>query len=227
LAGARPETCRLVGWGVDTAEFKPNAEARQRVRQELGVTDDEVVVLSTRQLSPLYRVSSVIEAFAAALARRDDLVLVVLDDGPDRAKLEKLAHKLGVTDRVRFTGYIETMPDALAAGDLVVSVPASDGAPMSLIEAMAVGLPVVGSDLPPYREWLKPGVTGVLWSGDEVTDLADAILAAIIDSPGRGDAARARICAQAEQSEQLDRVIALYSALVAGEPLPPDPVGHE
>lgn len=222
-AGARSETCRLVGWGVDTTDFAPDARARERVRRELGITPGSTVVLSTRHLSPLYRVASIIEAFSVAAVRRPDLELVVLDDGPDRAELEALAQLCCGAKRVRFVGHVERMPEVLAAGDIVVSVPLSDGAPMSLMEAMAVGLPVVGSELAPYREWIEPGRTGALWSGDDIETLADAIVSVAHNAAEQGAAGQREVRSRAERSEQFDRVVALYSALVAGAPLPADP----
>jgi glycosyltransferase involved in cell wall biosynthesis len=226
-AGARPEACRLVGWGVDTTKYAPSAEARARVRNGIGVDADAVVVMSTRVLEPLYRVECILEAFAMACAGRDDLVLVVIGAGPGRRELEALSASLGVADRVRFTGRVDSMPDTLAAADLVVSVPRSDGGPLSLIEAMAAGLPVVGTDLPSYREWIVPGETGELWAGNSVADLSGAILTVAGYPPERGARARAEVQKRAERSEQFDRAVALYSALATGEPLPPDPVGNE
>jgi glycosyltransferase involved in cell wall biosynthesis len=127
---------------------------------------------------------------AAALGDRD-YVLEIVGDGPDREQLESLPHD----ERVRFAGERDDVPQLLAASSVFVLSSRSEGLPISVLEAMAAGLPVVASDVGGLREQVVDGETGLLVPAGDAAALADA-LARLIDDPSlrrtMGDASRAR-----------------------------------
>jgi glycosyltransferase involved in cell wall biosynthesis len=150
----------VIHFGVDVDLFAPGPEpgASQGVaalRDRLGLAGKRVL-FSPRIIEPIYRHEVVIAALAQL---PDDVALVMSKYAPDPATLaavERQIAELGLTDRVRLVPPIphSEMPDYYRLAEAVVSVPESDAGPVTLVEALGVGRPVVSSDLPPVREWL-------------------------------------------------------------------------
>ena len=102
-----------------------------------------------------------------SIARLDDVVLLVVGDGPQRASLERLARELGIGSRVQFTGELlpEQMPTVYSAADLLVLASSNEGWPNVVLEAMACGAAVVAADVGGVREILTAGVGGTIVAG--------------------------------------------------------------
>jgi glycosyltransferase involved in cell wall biosynthesis len=132
---------------------------------------------------------------AAALLGERAFELELVGDGPDLAELQALHGELGLDGRVRFAGGRDDVPDLLARSAVFVLSSRSEGLPISVLEAMAAGLPVVASDVGGLREQVVDGETGYLVPAGDPQALADA-LARLLDDPGLrrrlGDAGRAR-----------------------------------
>ena len=147
--GARVE---LIRFGVDTRAFSPGVDATWRARLAL---ESGPVLLSIRQCHPLYNIDVIIRAFARIREEIPDARLLVKlvsqdADTPYLAEMRALADQLALGDAVVYVpqvAYAE-IPDLYRAADLVLSVPSSDGLPVSVLEAMACGTPVIASDLP-------------------------------------------------------------------------------
>jgi glycosyltransferase involved in cell wall biosynthesis len=212
LGAARPRT-RLVGWGVDAEEFAPSSSTRERVRAEWNLGDATVVV-STRLHKPLYRIDIVLRGVASALAARPDLALVIASDGPQRSTLEILACELDIADRVRFLGRVPSIAEVLAGGDVYVSVPSSDGTSVSLLEAMAMGLPVVVSDVPSNREWVTDGVVGFVWTSQDPAQLGALIIQAARAGRTMGSNGREVVVARADRRREMDSMLRYYEDLL-------------
>jgi glycosyltransferase involved in cell wall biosynthesis len=134
-----------------------------------------------------------------AMARLDlPLELEVIGDGPIRAELEGLAAELGLRDRVRFSGWVDRslLPDAYRRADIFVFPSRDEGMPNVVLEAMACGLPVIGTPIPGTRDLVADGETGLLIPVDDVAALADAVRALALDPQRRramGAAGRRRV----------------------------------
>ncbi|HJV60129.1 MAG TPA: glycosyltransferase family 4 protein [Albitalea sp.] len=167
LAGRRAERIERewIPLGIDTPPAPSNAQERR--------------ILSCRLHKPLYRIDSILRAFARLPARLADWRLEVAADGPQAPALKQLAHELGIAGRVEFTGMLD--PAGLARSyrraAIFVSVPTSDGTSVSLLEAMGAGCTPVLSDLPANREWVVDGSNG--WLVDDLASLDQALLHAI------------------------------------------------
>jgi len=221
-AGAREDRCVLVGWGVDTARFRPDEFARARVRTDWGFQVRDVV-LSTRLHKPLYRIDTIIRAFSLAREENPKLALVVAGWGPETEMLEKLVCELGIGEHVRFIGRVSmedrpSMADVYAGADVFCSIPETDGGPLSVLEAMACELPVVVADIPVMREWISHSRDGYIWSSQTETGLA-ALLLEAATAAGREAGRRAReyVKSHHERSVQMDKIHQLYASLVAGK----------
>lgn len=217
-AGAIPSRCANVGWGVDTDTFARTADARLRVRAMWGAAD-RPVVLSTRQLKPLYRVDAIIRAFA--VLRRDgvDAMLVIASDGPERPALEALVREEGLESQVLFLGHLgstdsPSIAEVYAGADVYCSVPLSDGGPLSVLEAMAASLPVVATDLPVMCEWIAESKAGLLWGDTDPASLGSLLARALESARDLGANARRFVLAHHDRRVEMDRVFELYGSLV-------------
>src|SRR5206468_691330 len=145
--------------------------------------------------------------------RRPGLRCAVIGDGPLRSRLEALAAELGIADRVVFFGNQRRVADFLAACDLLVSASRdNEGCSNSILEAMALGVPVIATDLGGNRELVEDRVTGRLVPVGDHVALAAAIEAALADPTGRQTiAARARQMIESRFS--LERMVRDYDNL--------------
>jgi glycosyltransferase involved in cell wall biosynthesis len=131
-----------------------------------------------------------------ALALVPEATLDIVGDGDERHALEELAARLGVRERVHFSGYAGDVRDAIATADIALSSARSEGLGVALIEAMAMGRPVVALPTGGIPEVVVEGKTGWLASANDARALA-SVMQAAIDQPAertrRGAAARARV----------------------------------
>jgi len=184
--GADPGRAQVMQWGVDLITFSPT-ENRAALRRQLGLGDGPVI-LSPRSMRPIYRHNVTLAAIPAVRQEIPGATFVFRDynaDPPDyAAQLKKQAQVLGISDTVRFIGPIdryEDVADFYRAADLVVSVPISDGTPVSVLEAFACGTPVIASDLPSLREWIGDGQSGLLVPVGDAEALTRAIIRLLTD----------------------------------------------
>ena len=180
--------------GRDPATFRPDPAARARLRAALGVPEDRVVVVA---VSRLVRHKGYPE-LAAAFRDVPDAELWVVgnrlesDRGGD---MEKLLREAGLGDRLRMLGYRTDVAAILAAADIFVLPSHFEGLPMSVIEAMLTGLPVVATDIRGPREQVVSNVTGLIVPPREAPPLAEALRRLTADPALRasmGEAGRAR-----------------------------------
>jgi glycosyltransferase involved in cell wall biosynthesis len=166
-------------WGIDHQAFAP-APARLPLRQELG-WQTATVFLSTRTWEPLYRIDLLLQAFARVRQSWPEARLLLLGDGSQEAALLGQMTTLGISPFVHMPGRIpqDLLPEFYRLADLYVSSAPSDGTSISLLEAMASGLPVVVADNPSNREWVKPEENGWLYRPNVAPDLAAAMLGAL------------------------------------------------
>ena len=138
--GVAPARIHTIPNGFDTARYRPADPAeRERLRARLGLAPDRFTVVFAGRLHPVKNVETVISAVAKV--READLLIV--GDGADRARLERLAHDLDVQARVRFCGERGDVDDVLRAADTFVLPSHGEGMSNALIEAMGCGLACV------------------------------------------------------------------------------------
>lgn len=152
--GANPARIHEIQFGVDTARFHPDA-APDELAGRLGIAGRRVI-FAPRAITPLYRPLTLIQA----VSEMNDAVLVGTLAGADRPHLDevrRLAHLLGMDARLILVPNIphEEIDAYYRLADVVVSIPSSDGTPVSILEALASGVPVVATDLPSVRPWLE------------------------------------------------------------------------
>jgi glycosyltransferase involved in cell wall biosynthesis len=166
----------VVPLGLDLTGFLDDRD-RERRRAALRAdwqlnADDEVVTLIAR-LVPIKRVDRFLR-IARLLSDRPRTHFVIVGDGELRAELAGSEPARGLADRLLWTGFREDMADVCFASDVVVLTSDNEGTPVSLIEAQAAGLPVVGTDVGGVRSALRDGATGVLVAPNDESGFAAA-----------------------------------------------------
>jgi glycosyltransferase involved in cell wall biosynthesis len=158
----------------------PNVNTAE-LRRQLGVGCEDLLILSISRLAPDKGLEYLIEASAIMPPMGRRLQIVIAGDGPFREQLERLAATLGVTDRVKFIGFRKDVGDLLAACDLMVLPSLREGLSISLLEAMAVGKPIVATNIGSQREVAAHGDMALLVRPADATALAESILRLVGD----------------------------------------------
>ncbi|MFP3853961.1 MAG: glycosyltransferase family 4 protein [Anaerolineales bacterium] len=213
--GAPAHQTFVFPWGVDLEHFRPAQD--RSVRETMGWLGDEIVLLSTRSWEPLYGVLELAEAFIQVARDEPRLRLLMLGGGSLGSELVERFHLGGVADQVVMPGQIrfEELPDYYRAADLYVSASHSDGSSISLLEAMACGLPALVSDIPANREWVQEGENGWLFSVRDSDALAWALRQAFKRQdrfPEFGAASRAIAAERADWERNFQVLMQAYEA---------------
>jgi glycosyltransferase involved in cell wall biosynthesis len=144
--GVRPGKITVIPNGVDTDELGFDAAAREKVRAQFGISPDTYVIGALGRLDPNKRVDLTMEAAAPMLGER--CKILVIGRGEDRARLEAAAQRLGVAENVIFGGYQSDTTAMLSAFDLYVAASLQETFGLSVLEALASGLPVLYTTCP-------------------------------------------------------------------------------
>jgi sugar transferase (PEP-CTERM/EpsH1 system associated) len=199
----------LMANGIDTSVFRPNGDIGPlRSRFDLG--PERVIIGHVARFAAVKNQAMLVDAFARLHARRPEAFLAFVGDGELRGTIEQRVADLGIADHVGFYGLASDLPPLYRAFDVFVLSSFAEGTSMSILEAMATGLPVVATDVGGNRDLL--GDAGMLVS----TDDADA-MAAGLERVVASDAARAehgkRSRTRAEASYDHGRMVEAYEAL--------------
>jgi N-acetyl-alpha-D-glucosaminyl L-malate synthase BshA len=168
------------------------------------------VLMHISNFRPVKRVRDVVRIFARVAAEME-AVLVMVGDGPDRFEAEAQARELGVGDRVFFRGKIEAVAPLLAGADLFLLPSNSESFGLSALEALASGVPVVGSLVGGLPEVVRDGETGCLLPVGDVDAMARAAVAILRDDE-RWQAMSTAAAADARTRFSLDAVVSEYEA---------------
>lgn len=199
--------------GLDTSVFRPDAEARHRLRAELGL--DGFVWLAAGRLERPKNYPLMLRAFAQQAGG----TLVICGVGSQEPLLRRVIAELGVESRVRLLGLRHDMPAIMNAADAFVLSSDTEGLPMVVLQASATGLPMVATDVGGNAEVIRHGETGLLTPpGDEPALAAAMRQVAALDGAQRaawGEAARRHTVSRYDLRVVADRWEALYSELLA------------
>lgn len=149
-------TCEVIGHGVDTLRFKPNRQSRMKVRDNLGITEDSFVLISVAAFEERKGMQWVIQALPQLISQIPDIHYLIVGDGGYRNQFENLVAELGLGSRVHLVGFKQDVEDYLCASDLMLVLSSGEASSISLLEALAVGLPAITSTSPPFDELIRP-----------------------------------------------------------------------
>ena len=219
--GITSEIIYVIQWGVDTKIFRPDIDIRN-IRTKLRIPEKSIIIFSPRQTSPIYNLETIMEAFAKLLLDYPNAILIqkYYKTTPERlTELKNYAQLLGIYDRMRWVGNIpyKNMPLFYCLADIVVSVPSSDGTPMSILEAMACARPIIASNLPSVKEWIKDGENGLLVPPKDADALVKALTFLIKNKEKRcfwGKINRQIVIERASQTLHMKRMEEIYENVI-------------
>jgi len=188
---------------VDLEEFHPDA-ARRPAREK--------VLMHISNMRPVKRLLDVVKIFAL-VRQRVPCRLVLAGEGPDRAAAEHEAERLGVADKIRFLGPVEDVAEILRWADLYLLPSQSESFGLSALEALATGVPVVGTNVGGLPEVVRHGIDGFLAPVGDVDTLAEGAVELLADD------ARWRVASLAARERAAafatDRIIPQYEEVYA------------
>jgi len=206
----------LIPNGVPTDEYAPNPDRRMRWRQTHGIELHATVLAHVGRFAPPKNHPLLIEAFARVRADTP-LYLLLVGGGELENAVRAQVARLGLETRVRFLGIRADVADILNASDVFVLSSEVEGNPLSVMEAMAAGLPVVSTAVGGVPELVRDGVTGRLVPSRDAEALAQAIQALVSDPTRRqamGTAARQHAIAHFDIRHTVRQYENLYESLL-------------
>lgn len=170
-----PKRVDVLTNGVDLQRFHTDTEGGRCVRQSLGIGPADMVVGMVGSLTPIKRHEDVIRSMASIVSRSPSIHLLVVGDGSQREVLEELARELGLADRMTWCGERDDVARLLNAMDLFVCASAYEGMSNAVLEAMAVGLPIVATDVGDNRILVRNMENGIVVPPKDQGSLVAAI----------------------------------------------------
>jgi len=203
---------------VDTQRVRPEVLRRKTMREQLQLQKDDFVWITVGRLNPPKGYQYLLEGMAQVVAQFSRVRLLVVGDGPSRATLECAARAAGLSDAVRFLGERRDVLALLDAADGFVFPSLSEGLPVALLEAMAMGKPCIASRLGPHLEMIEHGQSGLLVSPRDPLGLATAMRQVQSDPEWSwkvGEEARATAARRFDAASCATALRGLYETLLA------------
>jgi glycosyltransferase involved in cell wall biosynthesis len=230
--GMNPEKTVIFPWGVDIEHFAPKKEEMSPRRhgdggKKKGKTTNQrskvksresITLFCSRTWETIYGVDVLAKAFVKVAAIDPDVNLILLGSGSQGAHIRQILMKGGVMERVHFGGQVgqRDLPRWYHMADIYVSPSHVDGTSVTLLEALASGLPCLVSDIAGNREWIEEGVNGWLFRDGDVGDLAEKILFAIKNKKSFkkiGEAARKTAEERADWKKNFGKLLETYEKI--------------
>ena len=205
--------------GLPLSEFThPDENLVEDKRRKLGVSHQETIVSTIGRLATMKGQIFLIRAAAEIIKEHPQTRFLIVGDGPDRELLEAKAQQLKLGDRMIFTGFCEDVPTILALSDIVV-IPSiyGEGGPLTLLEAMNMSKPVIGTPTGMMPEVILNGETGFIIPPKDVPSLIEK-LSTLLRNPslarGMGEKG-GEVCQQYDISYAVKRLAKIYQGLFA------------
>jgi glycosyltransferase involved in cell wall biosynthesis len=216
----RSEKVHLIFNGIDLAAFKRGDKHHaEQLRQGLGIRTDEKVIGSVANLRPEKNHKLLISAFSLAAKSVANVRLVLVGADCMEGEIQRFARHSGVSDRILFLGKREDVPDLLSIFDIFCLPSVHEGLPLTVLEAMASGIPVIGTDVLGINELVVNNVNGLLTPSNNVKNLSEGILLLLTDEHLRKRLSRTAK-KLVDENYDLDKKVEEYESLfhlVAGD----------
>jgi glycosyltransferase involved in cell wall biosynthesis len=216
LPDLEPNRLVTVYNGVDLERFYPG-QTDNGFRKELGISERSFVIGHVGNLTPQKGQVFLLRSIKKLLIEELPIILVVAGDGPLRRPLESMAKELGISESVRFLGQRSDLPEILRSIDVLAGASLREGFPISVLEAMASGKPVVTTNVGGNKEAVLDGVTGFIVSPENPDELASALKRVLLDEKLRqrmGNAARRRVEEHFSAQKMVKKTEELYETLL-------------
>lgn len=211
--GMNPKKTIIFPWGVDLEHFTPTSDYRPLTM--VNRPSSAVTLFCNRSWEARYGVDVLARAFVKVAGQNENVDLILLNGGSQSVNIRRILQSGGVLDRVTFGGQISQidLPRWYHLADLYISPSHVDGSSVSLMEALACGLPCLVSDIPANKEWVVENENGWLFRDGDADHLAEKILAAISqreELPKIGRASRRSAEMRADWKKNAEALMNVY-----------------
>ena len=223
--GMHPKNISVFPWGVNIERFVPKLGEKENKtigdNHKSSIENRKSVTLfCNRTWESIYGVDVLAKAFVKVAGVNPEVDLILLGGGSQGAKIRQILMTGGVLEQVHFGGQVgqKDLPRWYRMADLYISPSHVDGSSVSLMEALASGLPCLVSDIPGNREWIEDGVNGWLFRDGNVDDLAAKILYAIKNRSSFteiSEAARRTAEQRADWKKNFGKLLEAYNQVVS------------
>jgi glycosyltransferase involved in cell wall biosynthesis len=206
--------------GIDLILSRASENRRDRARAVMGVPPQDFVVIQVARLDRLKDHATALRMLACVRRQRADVRLVLVGDGPERAQIEEMTRQLDLKAYVHLLGLRTDVAQLLPGADLLLLTSISEGIPLSVIEGMAAGLPIVATRVGGVPELVEDGVTGLLAPAGDAEALAERAVALAGDPELRGrlgKAGRRRALGQFSEARMQEEYRRLYDEMLGVE----------
>ena len=203
---------RVVCNGIPIPDTSVCETTRNQLFQEYDLPENAKLIAFVGRLARQKRIEDLLWALQLVRQMDEKIILLLVGDGPEREKLEQLAHQYTITPNVRFLGHRPDVNKLFPLFELFLLASDFEGQSNSIMEAMSYGIPVVASDIQPNRELVIHGETGFLTSVGDCTGFAqyaERILADPELAKQLGTAAQKRM----QEEFSVDKMVKGYAAL--------------
>jgi glycosyltransferase involved in cell wall biosynthesis len=211
--------------GVDCEYFRPSPQLRAAAREQLGFGDGDFVLGTVGNVRPVKNYPFLLKTMAQLAQRVPNARLLCVGGGPQIEEMKSLAHSLGLAGRVIFTGMAKDIRPFTSAMDAFALCSVKEGNPNVVLQAMAMGLPVVSISVGEVPYIIQDGTSGVLVDGHDERRFVDACARLAGDASLRasiGGAARERVSGLYSSSQMIAGYAALMSATGSRHPVRPN-----
>lgn len=215
----RPDLYVAILSGIDLNRFnRGNVKTCPReMRRSIGFDEKDLIIGTVGRIAPIKDHENLIRAVPEVVSAIPDARFVIVGDGPIRAEMEELAIRLGLGDRLLFIGMRKDIPELLSIMDIFVLPSLNEGMGRAMVEAMAMGVPVIASKVGGVPEVITDGETGLLVPPGNSKVLAEAIIRLASDRDLAKKLTKAG-CQRAHEAFgadiMVDRISCLYQELL-------------
>lgn len=203
--------------GIDVQRILGSRDVRPAIRHAVGAADSDCVLITVARFHKGKGHRVLLEAMRELAVKHPQGKLVLLGEGEEQAAMRSLCTNLGIAEKVRFAGFQPNVSEWLSAADINVLPTFYEGLPLTILEAMAAGLPTVASNVGGIPEAIEDGVSGLLVPAGDARKLAEAISSLIGDAEARvriGTAARQGVLRHFTIERQVRATEKLYTGLL-------------
>jgi glycosyltransferase involved in cell wall biosynthesis len=173
--GCAPHKCRNMPNGLDISRFSEH-RPRAEILGELGIGEDQKIVGIVANLVPIKNYEGFLDIAARIRSEKDDVAFVIVGEGPLRGELESRAESMGLSSNVYFLGQRRDIPDLLSIMNCFLLPSFREAFPISVLESLAAGVPVVATNVGGPGEIIHPGQEGFLADPEDTDDMAKHVL---------------------------------------------------
>lgn len=203
--------------GVDLEAFQRSSVDIKEYRHAIGIEEGEFVIGCVARLEAMKGHCYLIDAFANVVKHYPQSCLLLIGDGPDREEIEQKIVECGLEDRIRLLGFRHDIPELLQLMDLFVSCSLKEGMPYTLIEALAMGVPVVATDVIGNRDLIKDAQDGWLAESQNSEDIGKKIMLAMEHDDLRkqySEAGKKKVADEFTVEKSVQQLLDIYRKIV-------------